>query len=80
MKEYVEREAVLQVIEHASDGYEYIEMPVEYAIEEFNAIPVSDVVPWEWLKRYAHGKGMQNASTLIFEAMEAWGKENQGWR
>ena len=53
MKEYIEREAVLQVIEYVSDGYEYIEYPVEYAIEKLDAIPAADVVEvrhgrWVW--------------------------------
>ena len=54
MKEYIEREAALkeQVPHYSANGVEIIEgkaIPVEY-IEN---LPAADVVPWEWLERYA---------------------------
>lgn len=77
MKKYIDREAL------AADGWylqRHINRDGHACVECMNIldIPAADVVTWDWLKRYAHGKGMQNTSMFIFEAMDEWGKENQG--
>ena len=53
MAEYITKDAVISLFEKWSDGYAYIEMPVQDAIRQVSAIPPADVVPWSFLERYA---------------------------
>lgn len=55
MKDYIEREAVLELLRKWADGYSYIEIEAASAIRGITAIPTADVKPvargkWEWNK------------------------------
>ena len=39
---------------------------------ELASIPAADVVPWEWLKRYASGMRMNYASDWVYEARKEY--------
>ena len=53
MAEYITKDAVISLFEKWSDGYAYIEIPVQDAIRQVSAIQPADVVPWSFLERYA---------------------------
>lgn len=44
MKEYIDRDAVMQMINKWADGYSYIEVPTECAEDEARKILAADVV------------------------------------
>lgn len=44
MSDYIERDAVKQMINRWADGYSYIEVPTEWAEDEVRKIPAADVV------------------------------------
>lgn len=49
MKEYIEKDAARDLMERAlEDDWE-----IQYANDRLHDIPAADVVPWEWLERYA---------------------------
>ena len=55
MAEYITKDAVISLFEKWSDGYAYIEIPVQDAIRQVSAIPPADVRPvrrgrWELAK------------------------------
>jgi len=45
LKEYIEREAVMHMINYWADGYSYIEVPTEWAEDVVRKIPTVDAVP-----------------------------------
>lgn len=45
MAEYTTKDAVIRLFEKWSDGYAYIEIPVQDAIRQVSAIPPADVRP-----------------------------------
>lgn len=52
MKDYIEREAVLELLRKWADGYSYIEIEAATAIRGITAIPAADVKPvvrGEWI-------------------------------
>lgn len=44
MAEYIDREAVIEWIDYASDGCKYLETGVDFAKRDINAIPAADVI------------------------------------
>jgi hypothetical protein len=55
MKEYIEREEAVRAAKNGADEWDggcsrYRDASIESAM---NDIPAADVVPWEWLERYA---------------------------
>lgn len=65
MAEYIEREAAINaVFEAFADG--------RSAYIALEAIPAADVVPWEWLERYASGMRMNYASDWVHEARKEY--------
>lgn len=52
MKDYIEREAVLELLRYWADGYSHIEVEAAWAIRGITAIPTADVKPvvrGEWI-------------------------------
>ena len=45
MAEYITKDAVISLFEKWSDGYAYIEIPVQDAMRQVSAIPPADVWP-----------------------------------
>jgi len=45
VSDYIERDAVTQMINKWADGYSYIEVPTEWAEDEVRKLPAADVVP-----------------------------------
>lgn len=45
MAEYITKDAVISLFEKWSDGYAYIEIPVQDAIRQVSAIPPADARP-----------------------------------
>lgn len=55
MTEYITKDAVISLFEKWSDGYAYIEIPVQDAIRQVSAIPPADVRPvvrGRWIVHY----------------------------
>ena len=65
MADYIDREALRQEL-YDNDAVTFKGLRI------INQFPAADVVPWEWLERYAHGRGMQYASGFVDEARKAW--------
>ena len=80
MADYIDREALLNRIEELQNVFGLgktehengFYMGLNRALAEVDNFPAADVVPWEWLERYAHGRGMQYASGFVDEARKAW--------
>lgn len=58
-KDYVEREAVLELLRKWADGYSYVEIEAASAIRSITAIPAADVRPvvrgrWEIKGEFAY--------------------------
>lgn len=45
MGDYIDRQAAIDLLNKLADGYSYIELPTEDAINYFKAIPSADVAP-----------------------------------
>ena len=55
MKDYIEREKVLELLRYWADGYSHIEVEAAWAIRGITAIPTADVKPvvrGEWIYLY----------------------------
>lgn len=52
MSDYIDRDAVTQMINKWADGYSYIEVPTEWAEDEVRKLPpVGGALPGRYLRR-----------------------------
>lgn len=85
MDEYIDRaEAIKRIRKEALLDYESTELfGLMLAISRLTAIPPADVVPWDWLYKYAEGKRPNYASDFIIEAKAVFYRElvkETGWQ
>lgn len=69
MGDYIERDAVTQMINKWADGYSYIEVTTDWAEDEVRKLPAADVAPvkrgrWKYTPAYKGAEfGFYNCSS-----------------
>jgi len=76
MADYIDREAAIRDFETNGSNFVYGQNICNAIISRLKIVPAAEVVTWEWLQRYAHGRGMQYASGFVDEARKAWEAED----
>ena len=76
MNEYIRREDAVKALGTIEICINLFEDSIEEtAVAVDTYAQAADVVPWEWLKRYANGKRMNYCSDFVLEAKEAYENE-----
>ena len=83
MADYIDREALLNRIEELQNVFGLgktehengFYMGLNRALAEVDNFPAADVVPWEWLERYADNyNATVTMSEFVREARMMWGE------
>lgn len=73
MSEYIERDAANEALREFVRAYPNSFCGgIEVARAAIRNLPASDVVPWEWLERYASGMRMNYASDWVQSARKEY--------